>query len=49
MVYDINDLQKHLLQTWFDSDQGIIDAAIDQLRNRLRSCMRAGGHFEHML
>jgi len=28
----------------------IIDTAIDQWRDRLRSCVRAGGgHFEHML
>jgi len=36
------------MQTWFDFDQDIIDAAIDQWRDRLRSCVRAGGgHFEH--
>jgi len=35
--------------TWFDFDQDITDAAIDQWCDRLRSCVRAGGgHFEHM-
>ena len=36
--------------TWFDFEQNVIDAAIDQWRDSLRSCVRAGGgHFEHML
>jgi len=38
-----------LTQTWFDFDQNITDAALDQWRDHLRSCVRAGGgHFEHM-
>ena len=37
------------MQTWFDFDQDITEAATDQWRDRLRSCVRAsGGHFEHM-
>jgi len=33
------------MQTWFN----ITDATIDQWRDHLRSCVRAGGeHFEHM-
>jgi len=41
---------KRLTQTWVDSDQNAIEAAIDQLHDRLRSCVRAGGgHFENML
>jgi len=33
-----------------DFEQNVIEAAIDQWRDSLRSCMRAGdGHFEHML
>jgi len=47
---DINDLQKCLLQTWFDFEQSVIEAAIDQWRDRLRSCVHVGGgNFEHML
>jgi len=47
---DIYDLQKCLMQTLVDFEQSIIEAAIDQWRDSLRSCMRAGGgHFEHML
>ena len=38
------------MQTWFDSEQNVIEAAIDQWCDRLRSCVSAGGgRFEHML
>ena len=48
-IHDIDDLRKRLMQTWFDFDQDITDTAIDQWRDHLRSCVRAGGgHFEHM-
>jgi len=49
-ICDIDDLQKRLMQTWFDFEQNVIKAVIDQWRNHLRSCVHAGGwHFEHML
>jgi len=49
-ICEIYDLQKRLTQTWVDFEQNVIKAAIDQWRDRLRSCVRAGGrHFEHML
>jgi len=49
-ICDIYDLQKRLMQTWVDFGKNVIEAAIDQLRDLLRSCMHAGGgHFEHML
>ena len=49
-VRDVNELREHLMQTWFDFEQDIINAAIDQRRDRLRSCVRAdGGHFAHLL
>jgi len=45
---DIGDLQKRLMQTWFDCKQNVIEAAIDQWRDHLRSRVHAvGGHFEH--
>jgi len=48
-IHNIDDLRKRLMQTWFDFDQDIIDTAIDQWRDHLRSCVHAnGGHFEHM-
>jgi len=48
-IHDTDDLRKRLMQTWFHFDQDIIDAAIDQWRDHLRSCVRAGGgHFEHI-
>ena len=49
-ICDIYDLQKCLTQTWDDFEQKVIEAAIDQWRDSLRSSMRpGGGHFEHML
>jgi len=49
-ICDIYDLQKRFTQTWIDSEQNVIEAAIDQWRDRLRSCVHIGfGHFEHML
>jgi len=49
-ICDIYDLQKCLTQTRVDYEQNAIEADIDQWRDSLRSCMRAGGgHFEHML
>jgi len=49
-INGICDLQKCLTQTWVDFEQNVIEAAIDQWRDSLRLCVRAGGgHFEHML
>ena len=49
-ICGIYDLQKCLTQSWVDFELNVIEAAIDQWRDSLRSCMRAGGgHFEHML
>ena len=49
-ICDIYDVQKCLTQAWIDFEHNVIEAAIDQWRDRLRSCVRAsGGHFEHML
>jgi len=46
MIHDIDDLQKCSMQTWFDFEQDIINRAIDQWRDHLRSCVHAGGgHF----
>jgi len=48
-IHDINDLQKRLMQTWFDFDQDITDAAIEEWHDHLRSCVHAGGgHCEHV-
>jgi len=50
-ICNICDLQKCLTQTWVDIEQNVIEAAINQWHDRLRSWhVRAGaGHFEHML
>jgi len=46
----IYDLQKRLTQTWVDLKQNVIEGAIDQWRDSLRSFVHAGGgHFEHLL
>jgi len=38
-THDIDGLQKHLIQTWFDFDRDIIDAAIDRWHDHLKSCV----------
>jgi len=53
-IHDTDDLRKCLMQTWSDCEQDIINAAIDQWSDRLRSYVQragpaGGGHFEHML
>jgi len=49
-ICDIYDLQKCLMQTWVDFQQNVIEAAIDQWYDSLRSCMHASSrHFEHVL
>jgi len=49
-ICDIYDLQKCLTQAWVDSQQNVLEAAIDQCRDSLRSCMRGGnGRIEHIL
>jgi len=54
-IHDIDDLRKRLMQTWIDLVQAITNAANDQWRDHLRSCVcvcvcvcAGGGHFEHM-
>jgi len=42
-ICDIYDLQKCLTQTWVDFEQNVIEDAIDQWRDRLRSCVRPVG------
>jgi len=37
---DIYDMQKRLTQTWVDFEQNVIEAAVDQLHDRLRSFVR---------
>jgi len=37
-ICDIYDLQKRLTQTWVDFEQNVIEAAINQWRDRLRLC-----------
>ena len=41
-IHDIDDLQKHLMHTWFDFDRDIINAAIEPVAYHMRSCVPAG-------
>ena len=43
-IHDIIDLRKHLMQTWFDFEQNVVEAATDQWRDSLRSCVHAGAY-----
>ena len=40
-ICGIYDLQKCLTQTWFNLEQNVIEAAIDQWSDCLRSCVHA--------
>ena len=49
-IRDIDHLKQRLIAEWSRFDQGIIDCAVIQWRQRLRACVRAdGGHFEYQL
>jgi len=49
-LYDIDDMRKCLIQTWFGFKQDVIDAAIDPGTAVWdHVCVRGGGHFEHIL
>ena len=43
-------LRQHLIDTWNDLSQSIVDDAVDEWHKRLQACVNEeGGHFEHML
>jgi len=46
---DMVELQQQLVETWTEFQNSVVDEAIEQWRNRLRNCVRAGGHFERLL
>ena len=49
-IRDVAELKQRLIDTWSGLQQSVTDEGIDQLRSRLRACVRAnGGHFEHLL
>ena len=47
-VKDVNELRERLVEVWAGLQQNVIDT-IDQWCRRLRSCVRARGHFEYLL
>jgi len=47
---NVDELRQRLLNVSSSIPQDVIDASIDQWRERLKVCVRlGGGHFEHML
>jgi len=49
-VNNVYELHQRIQTVWDELNQRIIDKAIKQWRNRLRTCVEAkGGHFEHKL
>lgn len=49
-IRDVDHLKQRIVEEWNRFDQGIVDRAINQWRDRLRACIRSkGGHFEHQL
>jgi len=44
----VNELKLRLIDVWNCLQQNVIDAAINEWRQRLRACVHADGqHFEH--
>ena len=49
-MHSANELKLRLIDVWNSLQQNVIDAAINEWRQRLRACVRADGqHFEHLL
>ena len=49
-IRDVDHLRERLLEEWNRFDQRLIDKAVKQWHERLRSCVCAdSGHFEHQL
>jgi len=37
-IHDVDDLRKRLIQIWFEFDQDVVDAVIDEWHDRVRLC-----------
>ena len=49
-IHDVDHLKQRLVEEWNRLDQGIVDCAINEWRDRIRTCIRVnGGLFEHHL
>ena len=49
-VREVADLRQHLIDTWNDLLQSIVDDAVDEWCTRLQARVNGkGGHFEHLL
>jgi len=46
----MEELWKRFVATWAESQQTVVDDAVDQLRKRMETCIRVErGHFEHLM
>ena len=49
-IRDVAHLRERLVEEWAAFDNGIVERAVQQWRDRLRACIKAeGGHFEHQM
>ena len=49
-VQDVTDLKQRLKDTWNGLSQSIVDDAVDELRKKLKACVKErAGYFEHLL
>ena len=49
-ISDVDELKRRIISEWAALSHTVIDSAVREWRQRLRTCVRAGGgHFEHML
>ena len=49
-ILDVDKLKRRIVSEWAALSYTVIDSAVREWRQRLRTCVRAGGgHFEHML
>ena len=49
-ILDVDELKRRIISEWATLNHAAIDSAVREWRQRLRTCVRAGGgHFEHTL
>ena len=49
-ISDVDELKRRINSEWAAVSHAVIERAVGEWRQRLRTCVRAGGgHFEHML
>jgi len=49
-ISDVDELKRRIISEWASLSHTVIDNAVKERRQRLRTCVHAGGgHFEHTL